>query len=399
MLIINKRVNLIKFDPFVFIERTVKILIMRTILNYFIYLSLLTGLFLKTIPVIAGYNVYTSGNVEVRLNPVEPDKISSQSRKRVIKNMEKVMGKLPDRKNLPDWDIKITDSLKDNGFTRYSLNFATALNERLTVYLYVPEQSGIIKRLPAMLVLHGTHELGKGVVDGQGTKPNRAHARELAQRGYVVIAPDYPSFGELKDHNFETDRYQSGTMLAVFNHMRCVDLLQSRADVDPDRIGVIGHSLGGHNSMFVAAFDERLKVIVSSCGWTQFENYDIGEAGSKRYGGKLGPWAQDRYMPLIKTKYDLDPLKLPFNFSDVISAIAPRAFFSISPLNDSNFNLEGVKKGIAIAKKTYEHLGAEDMIQVRHPDAEHDFPVESRKEAYAFIDKILQFTPSSTELK
>jgi len=372
---------------------------MRIILIYPVYLLILTGFLFKTTTVTANHKIYKGTEAKAQFNTADPDKFSSYSRKRILKNMEKVMGKLPDRKNLPDLDIKITDSLKDNGFTRYSLNFATDLNERLTVYLYVPEQSGIIKRLPAMLVLHGTHELGKGVVDGQGTRPNRAHARELAQRGYVVIAPDYPSFGELKDYNFETDRYQSGTMLAIFNHMRCVDLLQSRADVDPDRIGVIGHSLGGHNSMFVAAFDDRLKVTVSSCGWTQFENYDIGEAGSKKYGGKLGPWAQDRYMPLMKTKYDLDPLKLPFNFSDVISAIAPRAFFSVSPLNDSNFNLEGVKKGIAIAKKTYEHLEAEDMIQVRHPDAEHDFPVESRKEAYAFIDKILQFTPRSTELK
>jgi acetyl esterase/lipase len=331
-------------------------------------------------------------------SPAGLAKWNQKKRCQILKSMEKVMGKLPDRKNLPDFDIKITDSLKDNGFTRYSLNFATAVNERLTVYLYVPDQSRPIKRLPAMLVLHGTHELGKGVVDGQGTRPNRAHARELAQRGYVVIAPDYPSFGELKDHNFVTDRYQSGTMLAIFNHMRCVDLLQSRADVDPNRIGVIGHSLGGHNSMFVAAFDDRLKVTVSSCGWTQFEKYDIGEAGSKRYGGKLGPWAQDRYMPLIRTKYNLDPSQLPFNFSDVISAIAPRAFFSVSPLNDSNFNLEGVKTGISIAKKSYEHFGVEDMIQVRHPDAEHDFPVESRKEAYEFIDKILQFTPRSMVL-
>ncbi|WP_276363678.1 alpha/beta fold hydrolase [Daejeonella sp. H1SJ63] len=372
---------------------------MRTILNYPVYLLLFTGLFFNTTAVVADHKVYTSGDKEIGFNSVDPDKFSSHLRKRILKNMEKVMGKLPDRKNLPDLDIKITDSLKDNGFTRYSLNFATAENERLTVYLYVPNQRGTIKRLPAMLVLHGTHELGKGVVDGQGTRPNRAHARELAQRGYVVIAPDYPGFGELKDYNFETDRYQSGTMLAIFNHMRCVDLLQSRADVDPDRIGVIGHSLGGHNSMFVAAFDDRLKVTVSSCGWTQFENYDIGEAGSKRYGGKLGPWAQDRYMPLVRTKYNLDAAKLPFNFSDVISAIAPRAFFSVSPLNDSNFNLAGVKKGIAIAKKAYEQLGAEEMIQIRYPDAEHDFPVESRKEAYVFIDKILQFTPGSTELK
>ena len=103
---------------------------MKSILYYSFCLFLVTGLFPKTISATAGYRIYTSGNIEVRFNPVEPDKISSQSRKRIIKNMEKVMGKLPDRKNLPGLDIRITDSLTNNGFTRYSLNFATALNER-----------------------------------------------------------------------------------------------------------------------------------------------------------------------------------------------------------------------------------------------------------------------------
>jgi dipeptidyl aminopeptidase/acylaminoacyl peptidase len=126
-------------------------------------------------------------------------------------------------------------------------------------------------------------------------------------------------------------------MQAIFNHMRCVDLLQSRPDVDPENIGVIGHSLGGHNAMFVAAFDTRLKVAVSSSGWTQFEYYNIGEEGSKKYGGRLGPWAQTRYMPLIRTKYKLDAKLIPFNFNDIISAIAPRAFFLSVAIKGSKF--------------------------------------------------------------
>lgn len=48
--------------------------------------------------------------------------------------------------------------------------------------------------------------------------------RELAERGYIVIAPDYPSMGDLTDYDFSSDRYESGTMKAIFNHMRCVDL-------------------------------------------------------------------------------------------------------------------------------------------------------------------------------
>lgn len=341
----------------------------------------------------------TAREITIKKNPADSVKWHEKKRKKILKNMEKAMGKLPDRSGLPSLDIRYTDSLKEDNFTRYTLSFRVAENERLPVYLYVPRQRGTIKRIPAMLVLHGTNDLGKGVVDGQGTMPNRAHARELAQRGYVVIAPDYPSFGDLKDHNFETDRYESATMQAIFNHMRCIDLLQSRPDVDPDNIGVIGHSLGGHNSMFVAAFDTRLKVAVSSSGWTQFEYYNIGEEGTKKYGGRLGPWAQTRYMPLIRSKYKLDAKLIPFNFDDIISAIAPRAFFSVSPLRDSNFDVNGVRVGIALAEKTYKELGLPEMLQVRYPDAAHDFPVENRKEVYDFLDKILGHTPLNTTLR
>jgi pimeloyl-ACP methyl ester carboxylesterase len=250
-----------------------------------------------------------------------------------------------------------------------------------------------------MLALHGTGELGKQLVDGKSPLANRALAKELAERGYVVIAPDYPSMGELLDYNFETDRYVSATMKAIFNHMRCVDLLQSRPDVDPERIGVIGHSLGGHNAMFVGAFDPRLKVIVASCGWTLMDYYDIGEEGSKKYGGRLGPWAQDRYMPLLRDKYELDGDRFPFDFDGVIAALAPRHFFSNSPLNDSNFDVDGVREGLATASEVYRFMGAEKNLQVRYPDAGHDFPTEVRSEAYRFIDTVFGYRPNDQELE
>jgi acetyl esterase/lipase len=331
--------------------------------------------------------------------PTKSSASHEKKRQQILRNMEKAMGKLPDRSDLPPFEIKISDSVMEDRFTRYTLTFNVANNERLPVYLYVPKQRGNIQRIPAMLVLHGTSVLGKGVVDGQGPLPNRAHARELAQRGYVVIAPDYPSFGDLKDHNFDTDRYESATMQAVFNHMRCVDLLQSRPDVDPENIGVLGHSLGGHNAMFVAAFDTRLKVAVSSSGWTQFEYYNIGDEGSKKYGGRLGPWAQIRYMPLIRTKYKLDAKLIPFNFDDVIAAIAPRAFFSVSPLKDANFDVNGVREGISLAEKVYNNLGVSDLLQIRYPDTGHDFPVENRKEVYGFLDRTLGHTPLYAPVK
>jgi dienelactone hydrolase len=313
--------------------------------------------------------------------------------------MQAVMGKLPSRKNLPALDIQIIDSLKGTNYTRYTINFQVAKNERLPALLYVPFKKSKTEKFPAMLVLHGTGANGKMIVDGNSYSPNHAQAKELAQRGYVVIAPDYPSFGDMKDYDFDNDRYESGTMKGIFNHMRCIDLLQARKDVNPEQIGALGLSLGGHNSMFVGAFDKRVKVVVSACGWTLFSYYDAGEAVTQKYGGKLGPWSQTRYMPYFRDKYKLDVAKIPFDFDEVITAIAPRAFFSCSCLRDANFDVNGVRKGIESTEKVYNFLKVNSNLQVVYPDAQHDFPTEARLQAYRFIDKLFKHTPSVDELK
>lgn len=311
-------------------------------------------------------------------------------RRQVLDSMQAAMGKLPARTHLSPLNIQILDSLKTRSYVRYNIRFTVAANETLPAFLYVPLQKGEKKKLPAMLALHPTGDLGKKITDGQGPLSNRAYAKELAERGYVVIAPDYPGFGDLKDYDFKTDRYQSGTMKSIFDNMRCIDLLQSRPDVDPGKIGVIGHSLGGHNAIFTGAFDPRLKVVVSSCGWTLMHDYFNGDAAAARkYGGKLWPWAQERYMPLIRDKYGLDPDKVPFDFDEVIASLAPRAFFSNSPVNDANFSMSGVKKGIARIAEVYNFMGVPGNLQVRYPNSGHDFPLQVRWEAYHFIDSVL----------
>jgi pimeloyl-ACP methyl ester carboxylesterase len=317
---------------------------------------------------------------------------------KIIGRMEEVMGKLPERTGEVGNDIRITEESKQEGYTRYTINFRAYEKERVFAYLYIPHRKGINGKLPAMIALHPTGALGKKIVDGEGLA-NRGYARELAERGYIVIAPDYPGFGDLADFNFEKARYESGTMAGIYYHMRCIDLLLERDDVDPERIGVIGHSLGGHNAMFLGAFDNRVKVIVTSCGWTQFEYYDVGETAVKRYGGRLGPWAQDRYMPLIRDNYMLDGDKIPFNFHEIIALFAPRAFFSNSPMNDANFNVNGVMKGMSEAQKIYSLLNVPEQTEIHYPEAEHDFPPAIRLKAYAFIDKILEHVPSPHDVK
>ena len=311
--------------------------------------------------------------------PVRTPNDWEHRRQHILLGMQDAMGKLPDRTQLPALDVRELERFGGDGYTRLKISFVAEEGDRVPAYLYIPTPRKSHQRLPAILALHPTSLVGKGVVAGLSTKPNRSYALELAKRGYVVIAPDYPSFGDYS-YDFDVDNYISGTMKGIFNHMRGVDLLVSLDEVDPERIGVIGHSLGGHNAMFVGVFDTRLKVTVSSCGWTPFHDY---------YGGNIAGWTSSRYMPKLKEVYELNPDRVPFDFYEVVAALAPRAFFSCSPLNDDNFDITGVKKAIVEARKVYKLLHAEELLQVRYPDCGHDFPPEVRFEAYEFIDKVL----------
>ena len=136
--------------------------------------------------------------------------------------------------------------------------------------------------------------------------------------------------------------------------------------------------------MFVGVFDTRLRVIVSSCGWTPFHDY---------YGGNIAGWTSDRYMPRLRDVYKLDPDLVPFDFYEVVAGLAPRPFFSNSPLRDDNFDVKGVKKAIPVALQVFRLLGAGDRLQVRYPDIGHAFPPEVRDDAYRFIDRVLDHTP------
>lgn len=304
-----------------------------------------------------------------------------QRREHILAGMQIVMGPLPKPEKPVALGMQQLEEQRFDGYVRKLISYHTDSAEReVRAFLFIPNVAAGAK-LPAMLCLHQTTGIGKGEPAGLGGNPNQHYALHLAQRGYVTLAPDYPSFGDYKYDFPKEHGYISGTMKAVYENMRSVDLLQSLPIVDPERIGVIGHSLGGHNSMFTAAFDTRLKVIVSNCGFTRFHKY---------YGGKLKGWTSARYMPLINDRYENNPDKVPFDFPEIVAAFAPRPFLASSPTGDSNFEVSGVRDTITAAKPIYKLLGHEEHLQANYPECAHDFPAEVREVAYRFIDRHLK---------
>ena len=302
-----------------------------------------------------------------------------ERKEHILGQMQTVMGQLPK----PDIPVSLGMEILE----RRQLSFAHRWKVRyhtddpkawVHAWLFVPVNPS--KPCPAILCLHQTTRIGKDEPAGIGGKENLHYAYELAERGFVTLAPDYPSFGDSLDYNFENDAYSSGTMKAIYDNIRAVDLLQSLPMVDAERIGCIGHSLGGHNTMFTAAFEPRIKAMVSCCGFTRFHKY---------YGGKLKGWTSSRYMPRIASLYKNDPDLVPFDFPEIIGTFAPRPFLAVSPEGDHNFEVSGVRDSIAAARSVYDLLGASEKLQAIYPDCAHDFPPQARKIAYRFLEESL----------
>jgi dienelactone hydrolase len=301
-------------------------------------------------------------------------------RQHILAHMQQVMGPLPDRAKYPALEVAQLEEVKLPGLTRRKLRYRVDLHDQVSAYLFLPAPLPN-QKLPAILCLHQTIRIGKEEPSGLGGNPNLHYALHLVQRGYVTLAPDYPSFGE-HDYDFAIPRgYGSGTMKAISDNIRALDLLQSLPEVDPERLGCIGHSLGGHNTMFTAAFDERIKVLVSNCGFTRFHKY---------YDGKLAGWTSPRYMPKIAEVYGNDPDRVPFDFTEIVAAFAPRPFLASAPVRDGNFEVSGVQDVIAAARPIYALYGKVDHLQANYPESEHDFPADAREAAYAFFDKYLK---------
>ena len=251
------------------------------------------------------------------------------ARAQTLAGMQLAMGELPKRKSLPVEIVKLA-SEDTPAFTRTKIKYLAEPGDQVDAYLLVPKH--LKHKAPAMLCLHQTIKIGKGEPAGLGGNPNLHYAKELAERGYVCLVPDYPYLGENQFDPYQHG-YVSCTMKGIVNHLRAVDVLQSLPTVDKHRIGSIGHSLGGHNTLFVAAFDERIKAMVTSCGFTK---------ASKYYNGNLKGWDGERYMPLIERNYHNDPNQLPFDFPDILVALAPRPLFINAPQKDC-FRHEGVR--------------------------------------------------------
>ncbi len=248
-------------------------------------------------------------------------------------------------------NAEVTGTLEHELFTVEKLHFQAKPGLYVTGNLYVPKE--LNGPAPAILYLCGhARRVEDGVSYGNKTAYQR-HPAWFARHGYVALVVDTIQLGEIQGLHHGTHRQgmwwwnsrgYSVAGVEAFNAMRAIDYLETREEVDPERIGVTGRSGGGIGTLYLAALDERVAVAAPVAGITDIRNHVVDH---------LTPRHCDcNYFPNIHR----------FDYARIASLIAPRPLMIANSDRDAIFPLDGVQRVHAEVREVYRALGAEEEL-------------------------------------
>ena len=302
----------------------------------------------------------------------------------VVRTMKRLIGAFPPRTLLKP---VTTGRLARQGYAVEKVVFQSRVDVYVTANLYLPDQGQ--GRLPAVLCPCGHSANGKAWSQYQYL------CIELARNGYVVLMYDPLGQGErLESWDVTANRFRAkpetgehclvgnqctltGANLAVhliWDGMRAIDYLESRSEVDIDRICCTGNSGGGTLTAYLCCLEERIKAAVPNCYVTSFD----AQFGSCAGPGASGAMDAEQSIPgMLKQGLDHVELLLPF---------APRPLQISATLHDI-FPVQGVRNTFGELKRIYRILGVEDRVSLALDDASHSYTPKLRMDAYRWFDR------------
>lgn len=238
-----------------------------------------------------------------------------QRRTEIRKAWLDFLGPMPDRPANTTIKVLRTDELPD--VVRQLIEYENEPGQTLQAYLLRPRQALPAGRKRAGIVaLHPTTAETIEPIAGLSGPEAKQTGLQLARRGFVVICPRNFLWQDAKTlpeavETFKARRPNTlGMHKMLYDAQRATDILAGQPDVDPQRLGSVGHSLGAKEVLYLAAFDERIKATVSS-------------------EGGLGLWSTNWEAP-----WYLGPavkqLDFPRNHHELIALIAPRPFLVLA---------------------------------------------------------------------
>ena len=253
-----------------------------------------------------------------------------------------------------------------------------------------PADMGADGSNPAILCSHGHGDFGKEPVAGNRTTPgyvsdiermNYDYGWQMAKRGYVTISPDLRVFGERSSEGTMVGgrdkcnvHFVRGAILGfytltrnIFDFGRCIDYLETRPEVDADRIGMMGLSQGGTQTTFTTAAEPRIKAADIIGYLNPWEGFGINRAN----------FCGSQIVPNIYRYFDTH---------DIAGLIAPRPLLVEAGYHDLCFFIEDQRISIEALKKIYAAAGIEEDLWVDIHPGPHAF---AGNLAFEFFDKYL----------
>jgi dienelactone hydrolase len=268
---------------------------------------------------------------------------------------------------------------KQNNYLLEKLSLDLNGAEPVPAYFVKPAAEG---KYPVVLFCHshgGKYHLGKDeLIHGNTYMYVPAYADALTAAGYAVLCIDSQIFGE-RSGRAELDYFKEliwhGKVLwglMVYDHLRAIDYLHTRADVDAQRLAVLGMSMGSNMSWWLAALDERVKVCADICCMTDYHSL-IEKDGLSGHG----------------IYYFVPSLLKYFDTAAINSLIAPRPHLSVNGTLDSLTPEEGLDKVDKALQAVYREKSAEGAWQMKKYPVQHIETAEMRRDVLEFLEKWL----------
>lgn len=289
---------------------------------------------------------------------------------------------MPERTPLNPQVTGVIDRVE--GFRVEKLHFQSRPHLYVTGNLYLPKNSKAGDKLPAVLYVCGHSGRGR---DGNKTAFQH-HGMWFATHGYACLIIDTLQLGEIAAIHHGTYRYdrwwwqaRGYTPAAVecWNGIRALDYLQSRREVDPERLAVTGISGGGAATFWIAAADERVKVAVPVSGMSDLQDY----VGEKVVNGHCD------CMFMINT--------FQWPWTQIAALIAPRPMLFENSGHDTIFPMNGNERIRQRLERVYGFYTnhTDKLLDIGVVPGGHDDKQELRVMAYRWINRFLKNDDSS----
>lgn len=291
---------------------------------------------------------------------------------------------------VPAPEYSVLEETENDDYKQLKISYLTEPDEEVRAWLLIPHQHNGA----SVLCLHGTADIGKDTQIGLSPNPSRDWACFLAQHGFITIAPDHICSGERlvngeKPYDTRTfyERHPnwSAAGKAIWDGSRALDILETVEGVDKNCIGCIGHSLGGHGTMWVAAFDERVKAAIYSCGLFSLQD------NPRRYEFSRDYWYI--YIPKLRAIFDQQKETgglLPVEMYEFAALIAPRPFLNISGMTDTTYGNNETLPAIGLQLNAlWDVLGKPEQFAQFLPGMPHDVNHYTRLLSLGWLEKWL----------